>query len=75
VCVGIWQGRKRKTKEIFLYYDWVYRGKDIDEDNDDDDNDDGDNTDLEICFCTASRYTLSEFTKKKHTHTISKESF
>jgi hypothetical protein len=21
-CVGIWQGRKRKTKGIFLYYDW-----------------------------------------------------
>jgi len=22
-CVGIWQGRKRKTKGIFLYYDWT----------------------------------------------------
>ena len=39
----------------------MYRGKDVDDDNDNDDN----NHDLEICFFTASRYTLSEFTKKK----------
>ena len=40
----------------------MYRGKDVEDDNDDDDN----NDDLEVCFFTSSRYTLSEFTKKKH---------